>query len=185
MARSLRGWTQAELGERVGDSKTQVGLLEGGRPVSEAKLERYATAMGLELPFLRYGVRSNDGAAVASLSEYNRGLRDGVERARDEIAALLKRLPASQAHAYQPVPGPRSRVAETATRLSIAIAQEAPETDVKRLREELDKEIEQGLAPSKPDKRAVSLVKELLVPLLIGESLPVSAKEIKKRRPSG
>jgi transcriptional regulator with XRE-family HTH domain len=95
--RNELGWTQPELGSRVGDSKTQVALLEGGRAVREERLSKYAEVLGLSMAYLRYGV----AAEKSQQDAYDRGRRDGISATRLAIEAALIEL--AQPKALTPI----------------------------------------------------------------------------------
>jgi transcriptional regulator with XRE-family HTH domain len=81
--RELFGLTQAELGRRVGSSSNYVAQVEGGLAISEKKLERYAAALEVSVPYLRYGV-----AEATDLAAVRRAAR---EQGRAEVLAELRR----------------------------------------------------------------------------------------------
>lgn len=83
--REALGLTQLALGERVGSSANYVAQVEGGLALHEKKLALYAEALGLSVPFLRYGVADAlDVEAVRAVAR-----QEGRRAALTEVASWV------------------------------------------------------------------------------------------------
>lgn len=113
LERRRLGWTQKELAERLGVSRSIVALMESNR--SPLYVERLLAleAHGFDVPFVLWGTRSAVLAGElldwALLAEVQRGIRDWCEIQRVQLkaekeSALLKLLYkhfANQGHVTQ------------------------------------------------------------------------------------
>lgn len=148
--RAALGMTQAQLGARIGVANADVSMVEGGASVSEKKLARYASALGVSVPYLRYG-RPSEGDADAI---HAAGYRAGWLAAFTELRGVIERLAATKGP-------PAGQGAARAFLDAIPVAEDTPTTgaeEAARLQAERDRAATSGasgaVGPARKGRRS-------------------------------
>ncbi len=128
-ARKSKGWTQAELGNKIGVSQATIANLENGRTDPENYLEQLQTALaGLGA----FGPEEVDAIIEAEPSSFGEWLRTKREASRLSVTELAERAAVTPPTVYNIESG-KSRNPQKTTRdkLARALGQTVPEQVVR------------------------------------------------------
>lgn len=87
-AREANGWTQRELGERIGVTTTRIGQLESGIVPSEKVLGQLAEALGRSPAWLRYGIATPADAKAERVAGFSDGYRAALAQLQAMVTAM-------------------------------------------------------------------------------------------------
>jgi transcriptional regulator with XRE-family HTH domain len=94
--RTERGWSQAELGRRVGLGQSRTAMIEQTGSVNLDQADAFAVAFGVPVEVLLY---ADPPATKAVQVQQLMQILGAVDRARDEVGALVDEITAG-------IPGP-------------------------------------------------------------------------------